>query len=562
MDLSKAPFNLDETGIKWVTDTLATMDADDKLGQLFCQLTYSDDDEYLADLAKNKRVGGVMLRNMPVGEASRAVTTLQTSTRIPMLIAANLEAGVTQTIPEGTHTGALMAIGATGDPKTAATAAKVIAAEAMSVGINWSFGPVIDLDLNYRNPIVATRAFGGDTDLVAQMGAEYVTAMEAAGMATSIKHWPGDGVDDRDQHLLNSVNTMTVEEWDATFRKVYQASIDAGARTVMAGHIMLPEYSKALCPGLADKDVLPGLVAKELLNDLLRGSLGFNGLVVTDATTMSGMAQVLPRKDAVPATIAAGCDMFLFTKNFDEDYGYMREGIANGTITPERLDEAITRILALKASLGLHLCDNLPAANAAELLRTPEHVAVARDIAARSVTLVKEEAGVLPITPERYKRVLFYGLEGDGWGYGISGEGILDGFMERLREAGHEVTKFEPAEGWEGRTIPTTDVTDNYDLIVYLANLSVKSNQTCVRIVWKEPMGADVPEFITTTPTVFISVENPYHLLDVPRVRTFINTYNSSPYVFDHLMAALCGEAEFQGTAPTDPFLGRWDTRL
>ena len=147
---------------------------------------------------------------------------------------------------------------------------------------------------------------------------------------------------------------MSCEEWDATYGKVYSACIAQGALTCMVGHIMQPAYSKRLNPALSDGDILPASLSSEIINGLLRGKLGFNGLVVTDATTMAGYTTAMSRRLAVPTSIAAGCDMFLFCRNTQEDYGYMLDGVRNGIITQQRLDEAVTRILATKAALGLH----------------------------------------------------------------------------------------------------------------------------------------------------------------------------------------------------------------
>jgi beta-N-acetylhexosaminidase len=200
---------------------------------------------------------------------------------------------------------------------------------------------------------MATRLYGSDDMLVKDCGVAYTKAAQELGMAVSIKHFPGDGVDERDQHLVTSSNDLSCEEWDATFGEAYQASIDAGAMTVMIGHIMQPAYTRRLCPGIKDEDIMPATLAPELINGLLREKLGFNGMIVTDATTMAGFTIPLSRSKAVPYTIACGCDMFLFTKNLEEDYAFMTQGVKDGIITPERLDEAVTRILGLKAALKL-----------------------------------------------------------------------------------------------------------------------------------------------------------------------------------------------------------------
>ena len=239
-----------------------------------------------------------------------------------------------------------------------------------------------------------------------------------------------------------------------------------------------------------------------------------------------------------------------------------------GVITAERLDEAVTRILALKASLHLHKkqADGSiypdPAA-AAKVVGCAEHKRVSKEVAEHSITLVKEEKGVLPITPQRYKRILVYKKEGKASAVnaGIT-EGAADALIEKLRKKGFAVTVFQPGGGWEGMATPVQEVYDNYDLILYIANLATKSNQTTVRLEWAEPMGADVPVYMHSVPTVFVSLENPYHLLDVPRVKTFINTYGSTEEILDTLVEKLSGESEFCGKSPVDAFCGKWDTRL
>lgn len=184
----------------------------------------------------------------------------------------------------------------------------------------------------------------------------------------------GDGVNDRDQHLVTSVNRMSVAEWDESFGKVYRDVIDAGARSIMVGHIALPEYSKALRPGIADSDILPASMSEELLSGLLRDRLGFNGVIVSDSLRMVGF-----------------------------------------TVPMRRVDEAVTRILALKASLGLHTkspSELVPGLEALAELPLDEHRSWSTDTAQHAVTLVKNlEPGVLPLDPSRHKRILVYYTE-------------------------------------------------------------------------------------------------------------------------------------------------------
>lgn len=349
-----------------------------------------------------------------------------------------------------------------------------------------------------------------------------------------------------------------------TYGKAYRAGIEAGALTVMAGHIMQPAWEKAFRPGLKDEELMPATLSRELLQGLLRERLGFNGLISTDATTMAGFMLAMGRERAVPETIARGCDMFLFARNLEEDYQFMLQGIRDGIITPQRLDEAVTRVLALKAALGLHKkALDISEEKAEKVIGCRKHRQWAYEAADKAITLVKEEKGVLPLTPEKYPRILLYRIEPMGEGYSIyKVSPVIEQIKQKLIAEGFEVDEFVPQPYGEGFTTKYKDMVCGYDLMLYVANLATKSNQTVVRIEWKQPMGADCGLYINDVPTVFVSLENPYHLLDFPRVKTYINCYSGNEAVVDALMEKLAGRSAFKGKNPVDPFCGKWDARL
>ncbi len=566
IDLKARPFNLDEKKIRWVEETLASMTTEEKCGQLFCVLFKQCVPEEFDYVFSILYPGGCMYRVVPTANAVGASNTLQKKSRIPLLIAANLEKGGNGIITEGTLVGSPMEIAATADEEMVRKMATVCAREAKAVGANWAFAPIIDIDTNFRNPITNTRTFGSDPDTVRRFGRAYVETVQKMGLAASIKHFPGDGQDERDQHLVTSINSMDADEWMATYGAAYRDSIDAGSLTLMAGHIMQPAWSRRLDPSIRDEDIMPATLSKELINGLLRDKLGFNGMICTDATTMAGFMLAMPRRLAVPYSIAIGCDMFLFARNLEEDYGFMLEGVRNGTITPQRLDEAVTRILAVKAALGLDdssMLGNLSADDAAKVIGCREHLSWADECADKAITLVKEQKGVLPLSTEKYKRILFYTIEPPAGGEGAYKVSAAAGKVrDLLVKEGFEVDDFVPQPYGEGFTAKYMDFVNKYDLIVYVANLTTKSNQTCVRIEWKQPMGADCGHYINDIPTVFISLENPYHLLDFPRVKTFINTYSNNDSCIRALVEKLMGRSPFKGKSPVDAFCGKWDTRL
>lgn len=563
IDLRANPFYLDEEGIAWVNSTLASMTEDEKIGQLFfpCMRNY---DEASIDELLQYHPSGVMYRPAPASEEVAATNYMMKKCKIPMLIAANLEKGGNGIAAEGTLIGSPMGLAACDDVEMARKLGTLCAREGKAVGANWAFAPIIDIDYNFRNPITNLRTFGSDPARVAAYGRAYTEACQELGVAVSIKHFPGDGRDERDQHLVASINDMDCDEWMQTYGNNYKQSIEAGALTVMVGHIMQPAWQKKLNPALKDEDIMPGSLSPELVgpNGLLRGVLGFNGLICTDATTMAGFTIPMDRSKSVPYSIACGADIFLFNKNMEEDWEYMKAGVENGIISKERLDEAVTRILALKAALKLHQPrPELKLEDALAVLGCDEHKAWEKEASDRAITLVKEEKGVLPLDPKK-KRVLYFPIEAEqGVAYSVKA-GVCDHIKEMLEKEGFEVTTFVPAPMFEGKTPRNDEYTKNYDYMIYCANLSTKSNQTTVRIEWQQPMGANCPHWVNSVPTIFISVENPYHLLDVPRVKTFINTYASNDATLEALMDKLMGRSEFKGKNPVDPFCGKWDTRL
>lgn len=563
VDLTGNPFFLDEKQVEWVRTTLARMNREEKIGQLFCLCSVEGTREEAEAVFRICKPGGMMLRPMRAEQAVQLTAALEKLSSIPMLIAANLEKGGNGIVTEGTLFGSPLEIAATDDPKMAEKLGVTCAEEAAAVGCNWAFAPIVDIDCNFRNPITNTRTYGSDPERVKRMGLAYLGAVQSRGIAACFKHFPGDGVDERDQHLLSSINSLSCRDWDRTYGAIYRACIDAGVLTCMVGHILQPSYSKKLDPSLRDEDILPASLSPELKLGLLRGKLGFNGLIVTDATTMAGFSIPMQREKAVPAVIASGADMFLFSRNLEEDVAFMRRGVEEGTITPERLDEAVTRILALKAALRLNKRNPLPSLEEARAaIGSARHRGWAAECADRSVTLVKEEKGVLPISAEKYRRILYCPIEGgEGFIY-TNRAGVCAQFQAMLEQEGFQVDVFVPKQGMEGLMTRTTDITEHYDLILYLANMSTKSNQTVVRIEWQQPMGANVPCYIHQVPTVFVSVENPYHLQDVPRVRTFVNAYCSDEANLKAVLDKLMGRSPFKGINPVDPFCGKWDTRL
>lgn len=568
VDLKGKPFYLSDADVQWVQETLQNMTLEEKVGQLFLPIGETLDMQELSKTFDKIKPCGVMYRTTPARDVQQVHRFLQEQAKIPLLVAANLEIGGRGIATEGTIFGTQMQVAATDNAENAYRLGMVCGREGNAVGVNWAFAPVVDIDMNFRNPITNTRTYGANPQRVLEMARAYMQAIHENGMAVSLKHFPGDGVDERDQHLHASVNSLTVEEWDATYGKIYKSLIDDGAQTVMIGHIMLPAYQKALNPTLKDKDIAPATLSSELLNGLLREKLGFNGVIVTDSTRMTGFLLTMKREKAVPYSIACGNDIFLFDLGIEQDFQYMMQGIADGILSVERVNEAVTRILALKAALKLPQKQRthtlVPEPEKLEMLACQEHREWAQICANQAVTLVKEkEKGVLPLSTHKYRNIQLHVMgEYDKKGNHAGGKCEHALFRQLLEQEGFRVTLFDAHSMAKHIFEPNAVTLEDADLIIYYANEGTYSNETTVRLHWQVPVELNGPKFLREVPNIFISVANPYHLLDAPRMQTFINAYTSTEDVVKALVEKLMGRSPFTGQSPVDPFCGLWDTRL
>lgn len=559
MDYKKKPFYLDDVDIAWVENTLEKMSLEEKIGQLFCPIGYSTNPEYL-DMMLGFHIGGLFFRNGMGEEMRNTFEYAQKHSDIPLLVPSNLEAGGDGAATDGTAYGKQLACAAADDPQYAYRLGKISCTEGAALGVNWAFAPVVDIDRNYHNPITNVRTYGDDPERVYQYAKEYMRAATECNVAVSIKHFPGDGVDERDQHLLTSVNSLSMDEWDATYGSIYQRLIEDGALTVMAGHIAMPAYQEHFNPDMKGK-IVPASLSRELLKNLLREKLGFEGLIITDATPMVGFTAAMAREKSIPTAIENGCDMILFNKDLAEDFRFMMEGYKNGLLSEERLMEANRRILATKAALGLHAKKAantlVPPAENLSILACKAHQDWAKELADKSITLVKDTQQLLPVTAKKYPRVLLEIL-----GDFPSNERVITRVKKNLEKKKFKVTLYE-REDFEKGVDNVTQFKEKYDLVIYIGNVENASNQTTSRLNWYTfwGQGNNVPWFVEEVPTLFISVANPYHLLDVPMIKTYINCYSNNDYFLDEVVEKIVGKSAFKGVSPVDPFCGREELR-
>ena len=553
----RSPLDLDADGEAWVATTRDAMSVADQVSQLFVFACEGEGDDTV-DAITALRPGGIhRFPTGPIDGVWRAARRMLESADVPLVMSGDIEGG-TISYPFATAVPNQMGLAACDDLDLSERIARVVARESRALGYDWSFTPVVDVNAEFRSAIVGTRSYGSDRDTVLAQARTYVRALQAEGVAACAKHWPGDGFDSRDQHLVTSVNPLDMDAWRALFGKIYGTLIGDGVMTIMSAHIALPAYIRERNSSAGRDAFMPATISRLLNEDLLRGELGFQGLIVSDATGMGGLTSWMDREAAVPAVIENGCDMFLFSRHPARDIDLMMRGLRAGRLSEERLHAAVTRILSFKAALGLHhksieqRVRPLDAMTA--VLRMPESQATAREALGRGVTLTKDIDGLFPIDPVLHRRVVVIAEE--GWSFFVGAlERSFEPFLAELRARGFEVRMYDPGEH------PTPDDTD---LVLYLVGQEATPAAYHIYLDLPKLHGGHrrgMTQYWREIPTVLISFGQPYYLFDAPTCRAAINAYNALGDAQMEVVRRMVGEAPFTGVSPVDPFCGQEQAR-
>ena len=589
VDLRAKPYYLNDEDIAWVESTIASMTDEEKVGQLFWQLTAGNSEEYLKELMEKYHLGGCRYNGMPGQMVLNQNRILQKYAKIPVFIACNSEQGGNGVCPDGTFVANQIKIGATGKTEYAQAMGRISGAQIKATGCNMAFAPVVDITYNWECEETLNRAYGNDPKLVADMGKAYMDGLhETAGVYCCAKHFPGNGQDYRDAHMSNNINHFGLEDWMASYGHVYKTLMDGGMEAIMGGHIMMPTYMQELNPDITMDEMMPATLCPEIMTGLLRDKLGFNGMVVTDASHMVGMTNRMKRADMLPKAINAGCDMFLFFNDPEEDFATMLNAYKTGIISEERITEALTRILGLKAAKGMHKADwalTVTDEECAAALQNPAFKEAAPAISKDCLTLVKyKDEGVLPLSPEKTKRIMIVNIKGPdspmaklaaiAMGGGKGKKAPVERFCEKLQAKGFDAFIYESpldkmmkevAAGkpfnlnlyFAGKNA-IADFVSGMDLVISFFDVANGHP-----VFGMSKGGGEIPWYVHEIPVVGISVNKPTMLADAPMLRTYINAYDSNEDTMDALVdALLAGPEAFKGTDPIDSYCGLWDTHM
>lgn len=516
-------------------EAFSQLDLTAKLHQLLIPMCRDLSDDNVRQMAQRGFGGIHRFPSFTEDELRRSAQMLAEGALIPPLMTADLELSEKASIKSGTIFPNQMTVAATGDTKNAWRMGALAAREAGYLGFHLSWTPVVDLPLNPQSNVVNTRSFSADCDRTIAFMSAYIDGMHANDMAACVKHFPGDGLDDRDQHFVTSCNPMEMTAWHNSFGKIFAAAIARDVRVIMAGHISLPAW---------DATGVPASLSAPLLQGLLRGELGYNGVIVSDATLMNGFRAQGQRRQIVPQCIEAGCDILLFPKDIDADLAHLRAGLESGALSQRRLDQAVLRILALKASLGLHRRAVVPEPKLrAALLGTDEHRNWAQDVVQGAVTLLRDRQGLLPLDPARHRRVLL----AEATGRRSPSSALPDLEIAALLEAeGFVVTRLHPGEPIDAAA---------HDVGMYLMAEEGLSGKENLGPQWERLHGAfpaSMERLWHHLPTVYVSLGTPFLPRHMPDCPTFVNAYSPVLPMQRAVVAALCGRTRFAGVSPVD----------
>ncbi len=545
----------DPDGREWVRRTVESFSLEEAVGQLvfpWISGAYAaeDDPEFVETLEWVERygIGGVAISIGTPHAYGAKLNALQRRAGIPLLVTSDFENGgpgmrinhsyaLPTLLPQGGGTSfpPTMALGAVGDLEEVGRFAEITAREARAVGVHVNFAPVVDVNSNPENPIINTRAFGEDPEEVGRLGAAYIRGAREGGVLTTAKHFPGHGDTRVDSHLTLPEVTADRERLDRVELVPFQAAVAEGVDAVMTAHVSVPAI---LGPGAPPATLVP-----EFMTDLLRGEMGFTGLLFTDALRMGAITEAYGAGEAAVLSLEAGADVILIPESVPGAIEAIVDAVREGRVSRERIDASVTRILESKARLGLHEARLVDLEAIARVVGSRDHLDAADRIAARSITLPRDRDGLVPLDPSEVSRVLSitYAAPED-----LTAGRRLDPVLAALLPA-VEAARILPESGPEelGALLARAEQND-----VVLFNAYVPPRAGAGTVALPEPVRAFLAELVRRTPTVLVSLGNPYILEAAPEVGSYLVAWGDREVSQRAAALALAGWSPIEGKLP------------
>jgi beta-N-acetylhexosaminidase len=503
-----------------VESLLDTLSLRDRVAQLFMPWipgTYAALDDSAFQEAErwvdSLHVGGIIISvGSPLDEAAK-LNALQRRATIPLLVASDLESGTSIRLRGGARFPPNMGVAAGGREADARAIGRVTALEGRAIGIHMAFAPDADVNSNPANPIINTRSFGEDPAMVSAFVRAAIRGIQENGMLATAKHFPGHGDTETDSHLALPVVSADWARLDTLELAPFRAAVGAGVDAVMSAHIALP--------GIDSGRVRPATVNPDVLTGVLRDSLGFRGLTVTDALNMQGVVSKYGAGEAAVLAFEAGADLLLMPANLDDAIDALVQAVESGRVSRARLDRSVRKLLEAKRELGLFRHRVVDLDSVMAVVGRSEFQDLADSVASRSIVLVRDNGTVdsLRVRPSRVALIQY----GEGTAEDVGG--VLAG---ALRAAGDTVSAFR---------LRVTSGPASYDsAAVIVAREPVAVFAVAVRAVaWKGAIGLPAPlvalidSAAARQPTVLVSFGSPYIIMEAPAVPSYVVAWSSNP---------------------------------
>jgi beta-N-acetylhexosaminidase len=556
---------------KWAEKTLRKLTVEEKIGQVFmiwCRAGFLnvESPEYMqwrdamqkyhiGSFAMTVHVDGPFLLRSEPYEAAELLNRLQKDSKLPLLIAADFERGVSMRLLGTTNFPHAMAFGADGRVEDAETFGRITAEEARAIGVQWNFFPDADVNSNPANPIINTRSFGEDPRQVGDLVAAYIKGAHEAGMLTTVKHFPGHGDTATDSHLgVASVNGDRAH-LDSIELPPFREAIAAGVDSVMVAHVTVP----ALDPDPNHVATISPLV----VSDLLEKQFGFKGIVVTDALDMAGLTHLFENNigRAAVAAFKAGDDLLLIPADLGASYNAMLQAVQSGEISRKRLDESVLKILKAKAYLGLNESRTVDVNALARVVGKPENIAFGQQVADSAVTLVRDNGRVLPLkSVGTVNTGLPYMSRGEIHNHVVailfsddvrteSGRAFGREFRARIPDA--RVIYVDPriAAGMSFDVLKAVDEAQTVVAAVYVIPTAGKVGNS---VAMSDATGTLLDQILdhAAAKTAVVAMGNPYLATDFPKIENYMCTFSNATVSEIAAVKALFGEIPIHGHLP------------
>ncbi len=532
-----------------IENLLQNLTLDDLVGQTLCVAVNNKvTPEEFEEIAKNNMPGGLFFTKTSSERIKLFTDIANKYVKIPVIVSADVENGPEMAIEGKGYIPHEMAWGACDDPDLLEKAGVETAKICRRSGVHWTFSPVVDINYNFRSPATNIRAVSDSPEQVVKICKAYINGIQKSGyMAATCKHFPGEGMDERNAHFVTTLLNLTKEEWLKTYGYVYKKMIEAGTYSIMVGHTAIPAIEDN-CQ--SEMDALPAVLSKNIMTGLLKETLGFNGVIVSDAMSMIGVASRVDDLSTVCVQFFNnGGDMVLFPDN--DDFINIKKAVTGGELPLERLKDAVSRIIHLKQKVRLFEDQG---AVLSEIDDSENFKSISQEIADKSIKVVRDYNKVIPAKLEKGSKILMLNMIEPHFHQPPSGK-EFSAMKQAFEQRGYLVDSIDNAKHKQ-----VQEIINNYDMVLLNCKMSsVDYHGGSMRVGWNNIMVMWRAYVLQHKRFIFTSFGDPYKIYDFPYLKEYVNAFSNTDESQIAVVKVILGEIEATGKNPVDfkPYFDR-----